>query len=68
MNDQIKAIKSIIQELRIQATEQNIMLLAEVMIRLNKMEEDLDVRVENVQVVPQMEAQADAQGEVTEDV
>ena len=68
MNDQIRAIKSIIQELRIQATEQNIMLLAEVMIRLNKMEEDLDVRVENVQVVPQTEAQADAQGEVTEDV
>lgn len=64
MNDQIRAIKSIIQELRIQATEQNIMLLAEVMIRLNKLEEDLDVRVENVQVVPQ----ADAQGEVTEDV
>lgn len=64
MNDQIRAIKSIIQELRIQATEQNVMLLAEVMIRLNKMEEDLDVRVENVQVVPQ----AEAHGEVTEDV
>lgn len=64
MNDQIRAIKSIIQELRIQATEQNVMLLAEVMIRLNKLEEDLDVRVENVQVVPQ----AEAQGEATEDV
>ena len=64
MNDQIRAIKSIIQELRIQATEQNVMLLAEVMIRLNKLEEDLDVSIENVQVVPQ----AEAQGEVTEDV
>lgn len=64
MSDQIRAIKGIIQELRIQATEQNIMLLAEVMIRLNKMEEDLDVRVENVQVVPQTEAQEG----VTEDV
>ena len=64
MNDQIRAIKSIIQELRIQATEQNVMLLAEVMIRLNKLEEDLDVSIENVQVVPQ----AEAQGEATEDV
>ena len=64
MSDQIRAIKSIIQELRIQATEQNIMLLAEVMIRLNKMEEDLDVSIENVQVVPQAEAQEG----VTEDV
>ena len=64
MGDQIRAIRNILQELHIQATEHNVMLLAEAMIRLNKMEEELDVSIENVQVVPK----AEVQEEVTEDV
>ena len=64
MNEQIKSIKCAVQGLQIQATEQNVMLLAEIMIRLTKLEEESEVTVDDIQVVPQ----ADAQGEVTEDV
>ncbi len=64
MNEQIKSIKCAVQGLQIQATEQNVMLLAEIMIRLNKLEEESEVTVDDVQVVPEAEVPVEVRKDV----